>query len=147
MSVFGVILAEIFPSFFHIRTEYVERRSQSECGKMRTRITPNTDTFYAVYMLVVPFLRRAEAKTIEQYRKANTYIRRILHSKEAYGLQGLNKWEPSFSLSLEVSLKPTCKRYLQNLSSLILKFNFGTCMSFKNWIIVFQQKIINKLTN
>ena len=23
--------------------------------------------------------------------KANTYIRRILHSKEAYGLQGLNK--------------------------------------------------------
>ena len=23
---------------------------QSECGKMRTRITPNTDTFYAVFV-------------------------------------------------------------------------------------------------
>ena len=31
-SVFGVILIRI----------------QSECGKMRTRITPNTDSFYAV---------------------------------------------------------------------------------------------------
>ena len=36
--------------------------------EMRTRITPNTDTFYAVYMLVVPFLRRAEAKTIDTIR-------------------------------------------------------------------------------
>ena len=32
-----------------IRTEYGEiRRIQSECRKMRTRITPNTDTVYAV---------------------------------------------------------------------------------------------------
>ena len=35
-----------------IRTEYreigVSFRIQSECGKMRTRITPNTETFYAV---------------------------------------------------------------------------------------------------
>ena len=31
-SVFGVVLIRI----------------QSECGKMRTRITPNTDSFYAV---------------------------------------------------------------------------------------------------
>ena len=31
------------------RTEYsVSLRIQSECGKIRTRITPNTDTFYAV---------------------------------------------------------------------------------------------------
>ena len=27
---------------------------QSECGKMRTRITPNTDTFYAVLKFRVP---------------------------------------------------------------------------------------------
>ena len=43
MSVFGVIL---------VRERYGEIRSispiQFECGKMRTRITPNTDTFYAV---------------------------------------------------------------------------------------------------
>ena len=34
VSVFGVIL-----------------RIQSKCGKMRTRITPNMDTFYAVVLL------------------------------------------------------------------------------------------------
>ena len=35
MSVFGVILVRIFPH-------------SAEYGKMRTRITPNTDTFYEV---------------------------------------------------------------------------------------------------
>ena len=35
VSVFGVILAPIF--------------RQSECGKIRTRITPNMDAFYAVF--------------------------------------------------------------------------------------------------
>ena len=29
----------------------VSIRIQSECGNMRTRITPNTDTFYAVQKL------------------------------------------------------------------------------------------------
>ena len=46
--------SELFWSAFsRIRTEYgkihskygVSLRIQSECGKMRTRITPNTDTF------------------------------------------------------------------------------------------------------
>ena len=42
--------SEFFQSVFsRIRTEYGEIRSiQSECGKIRTRKTPNTDTFYAV---------------------------------------------------------------------------------------------------
>ena len=36
-------------AFSRIRTEYGEIRSiQSKCGEMRTRITPNTDTFHAV---------------------------------------------------------------------------------------------------
>ena len=37
-------------SAFELNTERygVSVRIQSECGKMRTRITPNTDTFYAV---------------------------------------------------------------------------------------------------
>ena len=37
-------------SAFGLNTEKysVSLRIQSECGKMRTRITPNTDTFYAV---------------------------------------------------------------------------------------------------
>ena len=45
--------SELFWSAFSlIRTdngEYLSLRIQSECGKMQTRITPNTDTFYPVY--------------------------------------------------------------------------------------------------
>ena len=44
MSLFGVILVLIFPHLDWIR---------SECRKMRTRITPNTDTFYAVQIKCV----------------------------------------------------------------------------------------------
>ena len=55
-SVFGVILVHIFPAFSRIRTEHGEIRSISphlarmreNAGKIRTRITPNKDTFYAV---------------------------------------------------------------------------------------------------
>ena len=64
MSVFGVILVPIFPAFSRISTEYgtegyglnTERyrirpysvQMRENAGKMRTTITPNTDTFYAV---------------------------------------------------------------------------------------------------
>ena len=55
MSVIGVILARTLPAFSRIRTEYGEIlrispypvRMRENVGKMRTRITPNTDTFYA----------------------------------------------------------------------------------------------------
>ena len=47
MSAFRVILVCIFPAFPHIRTEYGEILGEN-AGKMRTRITPNTDTFYAM---------------------------------------------------------------------------------------------------
>ena len=51
-----VILVPIFPAFSFIRTEYGEIlriypysvRMRENVGKMRTRITPNMDTFYAV---------------------------------------------------------------------------------------------------
>ena len=39
---------QIFFSYFQ-----VSLRIQSECGKMQTRITPNTDTFYAVKTLTL----------------------------------------------------------------------------------------------
>ena len=39
-----------FPTFGLNTERYrVSLRIQSECGKMRTRITPNTDAFHAVY--------------------------------------------------------------------------------------------------
>ena len=43
--------SELFWSAFsRNKTEYGQIRSiQSKCGKMGTRITPNTDIFYAVY--------------------------------------------------------------------------------------------------
>ena len=52
-------LVRIFPGFSRIRTEYGEIlrissislysvRMRENSGKMRTRITPNTDSFYAV---------------------------------------------------------------------------------------------------
>ena len=59
MPVFGVILIRIFPAISRIWTEYGEIkiispysvRMRENAGKMRTRITPNTDTFYAVTRL------------------------------------------------------------------------------------------------
>ena len=50
--VFGVFLVRIFPHSYWIR-RYTERYSvflciQSESGKIRTKKTPNTDTFYAL---------------------------------------------------------------------------------------------------
>ena len=33
---------------------FVSLHIQSECGKIRTRITPNTDTFYAVFFASIP---------------------------------------------------------------------------------------------
>ena len=39
-----------FPAFgLNTKRNSVSLRIQSECGKIRTRITPNTDTFYLVY--------------------------------------------------------------------------------------------------
>ena len=58
-----IILVRIFPAFSHIRTEYAETRSISpysiqmreNAGKMRTRITLNTDTFQAVNIFLFLF--------------------------------------------------------------------------------------------
>ena len=47
VSIFGVILVRIFS---HSDWCGVSLRIQSKCGKMRTRVTLNTDTFYVVLM-------------------------------------------------------------------------------------------------
>ena len=48
-SVFGAIMARIFPHWDWIRREYfVSVWIQSECKKMRTIVSPNTGTFNAV---------------------------------------------------------------------------------------------------
>ena len=61
-NIIEVILVRIFPAFFRSWAEYGEILSISpysvqmreNAGKMRTRITPNTGSFYAVWLLL-PF--------------------------------------------------------------------------------------------
>ena len=71
VSIIGVILVRIFPHWDWIRRDTphfptfrlnTERYSlslhiPSECGKMRTRITLNMDTFYAVILCRTAFLK------------------------------------------------------------------------------------------
>ena len=70
--------AEMFPyselfwsAFSHIRTQYsVPLRIQSECGKIRRKITANTDTFYIVGTTFLNCLERIilEQMTLESCR-------------------------------------------------------------------------------
>ena len=54
-----------FPAFGPNRERYgVSLRIQSECGKIRTRITPNADTFYAVSNIKVNLLHERALRMI-----------------------------------------------------------------------------------
>ena len=57
MPVFGVILVRIFPHSDRTRkdTPYLSVFSP-KCGKVRTRITPNMDTFYALSYIDFDYL-------------------------------------------------------------------------------------------
>ena len=63
-----VILVRIFPTFSRIQTEYGEIRSISQYSvqtrknarKMRIRITPNTDSFYAVSTDVLKHIQKID---------------------------------------------------------------------------------------
>ena len=52
VSVFGVLLVRTFPHLAEY-SHSVSLRIQSECGKIRTRKTPNKDTFLAVLMISI----------------------------------------------------------------------------------------------
>ena len=58
VSKYGVFSVPYFPAFGLNTERYVSLRIQSECGKMRTRITPNTDTFQAVDILAKQCFRK-----------------------------------------------------------------------------------------
>ena len=69
---------ELFWSAFScIRTEYgeISLRIQSECGKMRTRINSNTDTFYAMLSSTLSSLCPALKEMVYQ-RRALTLLKR-----------------------------------------------------------------------
>ena len=71
-----------FSAFSRIRTEYGEKYSvclciQSECGKMWIKITPNTDTFYAVIKepaSKIQLSRREATMRIDAKRKLATWL-------------------------------------------------------------------------
>ena len=68
-SLFGVILVRIFPGFPLIRAEYgkilrispYSVRMWENSAKNQTRITPNTDSFYAVYRKYIADLEQRKA--------------------------------------------------------------------------------------
>ena len=63
MSKYGVFSDPYFPAFGLNTERYsVSLRIQSECGTIRTRITPNTDTFYAVINFETSFAIRNNMK-------------------------------------------------------------------------------------
>ena len=49
----------------------VSLRIQSECGKIRTRITPNTDTFHAVMVLdfMINYLKQCQEREKRETEK------------------------------------------------------------------------------
>ena len=64
VSAFGIFIVRIFPHLDQIRrdTKYLSLRIQSECGKIRTRKTPNTDTFHVtlkILLLKMEFLNES----------------------------------------------------------------------------------------
>ena len=76
MPIFGVILVCVLPEFSRIWTEYGEIRfvfspNAGNAGKMRTRITPNTDTFYAG-------LISQEKSIIDVYKVLDTPMNKVV---------------------------------------------------------------------
>ena len=83
-----------FPAFGLNTERYgVSLRIQSECGKIRTRITPNTDTFHAVHYLNV-YLEPSHISKMDAFAeivhgwklKASNYFCKKLHLKPLLSL-------------------------------------------------------------
>ena len=69
VSVFGVIVVRVFPHSDSIR--------KSECGKMRTRITPTRDTFYSVapFFVRTNFIRTTRLKLLKNQEQIKKTLR------------------------------------------------------------------------
>ena len=98
--VFGVFLVRIFQHSdwmlrdtpYSVRIQFVSCRIQSECGKMRTRKTSNTDTFHAVSVKSV-FKILSESK---MDREVN-YFHKMLNFRCLTGFfwirKNINSWK------------------------------------------------------
>ena len=89
-----------FPSFGLNTERYsVSLRIQSECGKIWTRITPNTDTFYAVYF---SYLHKNVA---EAYSEPSRTSKMQLFAKIVNGFQPLIIFAKSFILDVQLGFE------------------------------------------
>ena len=120
--------SELFWSVFSsIWTEYGEIRSiQSKCGKIRTSITPNTDTFYAVNNAMK---KRCELKNEDKN------IRAMLNTPQPWW--SYNQVNPSTqfirSFKVDWNFMPSyLKRY-------ILIFYFVSCIKNRDFTMLFMQ--------
>ena len=75
-SAFEVFFTTYSPAF-GLNTERCSAslRIQSECGKIRTRKTPNTDTFHAVFLAIVSILY--PKKTLHYFRFFYVFSKRV----------------------------------------------------------------------
>ena len=120
----------------------VSLRIQSECGKMRTRITPNTDTFYAVTTFSISKTKRYNKK---YYPKSVTNETKI--TRRNIIVSALSKYWSLYKTNLFI---PTSTSFLASFSrftvldELISGINFtfvplNGCftkgaLKLKNWI-------------
>ena len=73
-----------FPTFGLNTEKYsVPLRIQSECGKMRSRITPNTATFHAVHLIDISIICNSNdnARAADFFK---AYLHEILFSNQSY---------------------------------------------------------------
>ena len=85
MSIFGVILVRIFSAFSRIRIWNISSysfRIRENQGKMRTRITPNTDNFYVVILGLLPsyFQKYLASQSNEKTYSARSSIQKKMKS-------------------------------------------------------------------
>ena len=86
--------SELFWAVFScIRTKYgVSLRIPSECGKMRPRITPNTDTFHVVYGPQIWSIKKLwqdskYASVLHCFNNVKPNIRQLKIKYSTYGLK------------------------------------------------------------
>ena len=93
-----------FPAFgLNTKRYSVSLRIQSECGKMRTRITPNTDTFYFFFYVSKNTLSKIVALMIIKYVRIN------------FKIGSLKNWKASVDVSSKkVSLNLSPLEYTAN---------------------------------
>ena len=115
VSVFGVTLVFIFP-----HSDWIWREIQSECGKIRTRITPTEDNFYAEYM-------KENSNKSHLLMPGNKAIANInnnhVESEDMHELPGITiDWE----LIFETHVNKLCWKANQKLNALAWISNYMT---------------------